>query len=400
MNDHGYLELTRGCADVIVEAEFKERLTQGRPLRVKLGMDPTASDIHLGHTVLLNKLRQFQEHGHQVLFIIGDFTAMIGDPTGKNITRQPLTMEQITAHAQTYQEQVFKILDPEKTQVHYNSKWLGQHSAADLIRLAASQTVARMLERDDFSKRYKQGVPIAIHEFLYPLLQGYDSVALEADVELGGTDQTFNLLMGRELQRNHQQKPQSVITMPLLEGLDGVKKMSKSLKNYIGITQVPDQMYGQLMSISDTLMWRYFELLSARSLAELQRLKASVSEGANPRDIKYLLAEELVARYHGKKSAQDAQQQFVERFRQGKLPADLPEQTVTTSDATLGIAYLLKQADLVVSTSEALRMIRAKAVRIDGEQISDTHLLVPAGACHVFQVGKKRIAKLRVVHQG
>lgn len=390
--------IKRGAVDVLLEEELVERLKTGRPLRVKAGFDPTAPDLHLGHTVLINKLRQFQDLGHHVMFLIGDFTGMIGDPTGKNVTRQPLSREQILVNAKTYQEQVFKILDPEKTEVMFNSAWFNQMSPADFIHLAAQHTVARMLERDDFNKRYASGQPIAIHEFLYPLVQGYDSVAMRADVELGGTDQKFNLLVGRELQKHYGQAPQIVLTMPILEGLDGVQKMSKSLGNYVGIRDEPNEMFGKLMSISDELMWRYFELLSFRPVAEIaQWQKQIVEAGLNPRDVKFKLAEELVARFHGADAGRHALAMFIERFQKGGLPDDLAEIQVPSRDGTLPIASLLKAAGLVSSTSEALRLIQQGAVRIDGERIEDRNLELAVGSKHVYQVGKRRVAKIEVL---
>lgn len=390
-------EIKRGAVEILLEDELEARLKEGKPLRVKLGFDPTAPDIHLGHTVILNKLRQFQQLGHDILFLIGDFTAMIGDPTGKNVTRQPLTREDVFENAKTYKAQAFKILDADRTQVMTNSTWMDKLSAADLVRLAATQTVARMLERDDFDKRYSANQPIAIHEFLYPLLQGYDSVAMEADVELGGTDQKFNLLVGRELQKQYGQRPQIVLTMPLLEGLNGIKKMSKSLGNYVGITDEPDDMFGKLMSISDDLMWRYFELLSFRPMSEIEQFRKAADEGKNPRDIKFLLAEEMVSRFHNQEAAKTAQKHFVERFRDHELPTDLEEQEMATSEDTLGIAYILKGAGLVNSTSEALRMIKQGAVRIDGERIEDQRLHIPVGESRLYQVGKRRFAKIKLI---
>jgi tyrosyl-tRNA synthetase len=390
-------EIKRGAVELLLEEELIKRLQTGKPLRVKLGMDPTAPDIHLGHTVILNKLRQFQELGHEVLFLIGDFTAMIGDPTGKNVTRKPLQRDEVIANAATYKEQAFKILDPERTQVLFNSEWMDKLSAVDMVKLAATQTVARMLERDDFDKRYRAEQPIAIHEFLYPLLQGYDSVAMQADIELGGTDQKFNLLMGRELQRHFGQQPQCVLTMPLLEGLDGVQKMSKSLGNYVGITDQPADMFGKIMSASDDLMWRYLELLSFRSLTDIEKLKKEVADGKNPRDVKVDFAMEIVARFHDKLAAERAHQEFIERFRHHELPQDLPEQELATENDGLGIAYILKGVGLVSSTSDALRMIKQGAVKIDGEKISDNKLVVSAGQSHLFQVGKRRFAKVKVV---
>ena len=389
-------QIKRGADEILVEAELVERLRSGKQLRVKAGFDPTAPDLHLGHTVLINKLRQFQELGHEVLFLIGDFTGMIGDPTGKNVTRKPLTRDDVLANAATYEHQIFKILDPEKTTVMFNSQWMGEMNAADLIQVAARHTVARMLERDDFSKRYAANQPIAIHEFLYPLIQGYDSVAMKADVELGGTDQKFNLLVGRELQKHYGQKPQVILTMPILEGLDGVQKMSKSLNNYIGISEPPDDMFGKLMSISDDLMWRYFELLSFRPLGEIEQLRRDVEEGANPRDIKFQLGQEIVARFHDKAAAESAQDNFIARFQKGAMPDEMPELTVAANGGELGIANLLKEAALVGSTSEAYRMIKQGAVRIDGERISDKGLALRAGSAHVFQVGKRRFARVTV----
>ena len=387
-------EIKRGCVELLVEEEFKQLLSQKKPLKIKLGVDPTSPDIHLGHTVVINKLKTFQDLGHQVQFLIGDFTALIGDPTGKNTTRNTPTAEQILENAKTYQQQVLKILDPEKTEILYNSSWMNSLGAADMIKLAASQTVARMLERDDFEKRYKGGQPIAIHEFLYPLVQGYDSVAMQADVELGGTDQKFNLLMGRELQKQRGQRPQCVLTMPLLEGLDGVNKMSKSLGNYIGITESPDEMFGKIMSISDELMWRYYDLLSFKSLNDIAKLKQSAEEGVNPRDIKFSLAQEIIARFHDEKAAQQAQQNFIERFRHNELPTDLATVTVKSEEGRLGVAYILKEAKLVSSTSDAFRMIKQGAVKIDGEKVEDPKLTIAQGAEHVFQVGKRRVAKI------
>ena len=387
-------ELSRGAEEILVEADFVENLKKWRPLRVKAGFDPTAPDLHLGHTVLINKMRQFQDAGHHILFLIGDFTGMIGDPTGKSATRPPLTAEQVKQNAETYQEQIFKILDPEKTEIAFNSTWMNQLGTAGLIQLAAKYTVARMLERDDFSKRYKSGQSIAIHEFLYPLVQGYDSVALKADVELGGTDQKFNLLVGRELQRQYGQEQQIVMTMPLLEGLDGVNKMSKSLGNYIGITDAPNDMFGKVMSISDELMWRYFELLSFRPLSELQRFKMDVEQGANPRDLKFLLAEELIERFHSKAAATAAREDFIARFQKGALPDDMPEILLTTESVGLPIANLLKEAGLVASTSEAYRMIQQGGVKIDGNKVEDRNVLIQKGGEHVVQVGKRKFAKV------
>lgn len=389
-------ELERGTEEILVKSELVEKLKKGRPLRVKVGFDPTAPDLHVGHTVIINKMRQFQELGHQVIFLIGDFTGRIGDPTGKSATRPPLTEEQVNQNATTYKEQVFKILDPEKTEVAFNSTWMSKMSSAEMIQLAAKQTVARMLERDDFSKRYKSNQPIAIHEFLYPLVQGYDSVALKADIEMGGTDQKFNLLVGRELQRMYGQEQQVVITLPLLEGLDGVNKMSKSLGNYIGITDAPTDMFGKVMSISDELMWRYFDLLSFRPLSEIKKLRQDVVDGFNPRDVKFLLADELITRFHSKAAAVAAQEDFITRFQKGALPDDLPEVTVETESADLPIANLLKNAGLVDSTSEAFRMIQQGGVKIDGTKIDDRNLLISKGTIAVIQVGKRKFAKVTV----
>ncbi|MBU0656469.1 MAG: tyrosine--tRNA ligase [Gammaproteobacteria bacterium] len=387
-------ELGRGAEEILVESEFKEKLKKGRPLRIKAGFDPTAPDLHLGHTVLINKMRQFQEAGHHILFLIGDFTGMIGDPTGKSATRPALTAEQVQQNALTYQEQIFKILDPDKTEVTFNSAWMSQLGSAGLIQLAAKYTVARMLERDDFSKRYKSGQAIAIHEFLYPLVQGYDSVALKADVELGGTDQKFNLLVGRELQRQYGQEQQIVITMPLLEGLDGVNKMSKSLGNYIGITDAPNDMFGKIMSISDELMWRYFELLSFRPLSEIKRFRQEVEQGANPRDLKFLLAEEIIERFHSSHAAVGAREDFIARFQKGAMPDEMPEVSLTSEAEGMPIATLLKTAGLVGSTSDAMRMIQQGAVKIDGNKIEDRSLLIEKGISAVFQVGKRKFAKI------
>jgi tyrosyl-tRNA synthetase len=398
MNQQEILNLIkRGSDELLVEEELIKKLNLGRPLRIKAGFDPTAPDLHLGHTVLLNKMRQLQDLGHHSLFLIGDFTGMIGDPTGKNTTRPPLTREQVLVNAQSYREQVFKVLDPEKTEVVFNSTWMDQFSAVDLIRLAATHTVAQMLERDDFSKRYKNNQPIAIHEFIYPLVQGYDSVALKADIELGGTDQKFNLLMGRELQKHHGQAPQCVLTMPLLEGLDGVNKMSKSLGNYVGITDTPTDMFGKLMSISDDLMWRYLELLSFRSLAQIANWREEVAQGRNPRDIKVLLAQEIVARFHTQHAAEEALSEFEARFQKGVLPEDMPELNVSATDDTIGIANLLKQANLVASTSEALRMIDQGGVKLDGEKISDRALKIKVGTVVIAQVGKRKFGRVTVI---
>ena len=388
-------QIRRGAEEILVEEDLIEKLKEGRPLRIKAGFDPTAPDLHLGHTVLINKLRQFQDLGHEVIFLIGDFTGMIGDPTGKNITRKPLTREAVLENAKSYEHQVFKILDPQKTTVVFNSSWMGEKSASDLIKLAARQTVARMLERDDFEKRYKGGQPIAIHEFLYPLVQGWDSVELKADVELGGTDQKFNLLMGRELQKQEEQRPQTILTMPILEGLDGVQKMSKSLDNYIGVSDAPGEMFGKIMSISDELMWRYYELLSFRPMDEVDALKREVEGGANPRDAKVSLAKEIVARFHSEAAAAEAEQEFINRFRKGAIPDDMPEVELVSADG-VAIANLLKEAGLTNSTSDAMRMIRQGAVKADGEKVEDTKLMVEAGTQQVFQVGKRRFARVTV----
>jgi tyrosyl-tRNA synthetase len=388
--------LLRGVEEILVKHEFVKKLGEGRPLRIKAGFDPTAPDLHLGHTVLINKLKQFQDYGHEILFLIGDFTGMIGDPTGKNITRKPLTQEEVLANAKTYQEQIFKILDPDKTQIVFNSTWMNALSPADLIQLAAKHTVARMLERDDFGKRYKAGQPIAIHEFLYPLIQGYDSVVMKADVELGGTDQKFNLLVGRQLQEVYGQSPQIVITMPILEGLDGVQKMSKSLNNYIGIADAPDDMFGKIMSISDDLMWRYFELLSFEKTAVINNYKEKCALGTeNPRNIKFELAKEIVSRFHGGGSAgEQAMQNFIAQFQRGVIPDDISEITLKTNAGTYFITHLLKDAGLTGSTSEAVRMINQGAVKIDGEKVSDTKLAIPSGSNHIYQVGKRKFARV------
>ena len=395
-SDDQLAELERGAQEVLVAAELARKLRRGTPLRVKAGFDPTAPDLHLGHTVLLNKMRQFQQFGHEVIFLIGDFTGLIGDPSGRNATRPPLTPEEVQANARTYEQQVFKILDPERTRVDFNSRWFGSMPASRLIEISGRHTVARMLERDDFAKRYKEGRPIAIHEFLYPLVQGYDSVALRADVELGGTDQKFNLLVGRQLQEAYGQEPQIVITMPLLEGTDGVNKMSKSLGNYIGIAEEPAAMFGKVMSISDELMWRYFELLSFRPLAEITQLRRSAGDGRNPRDIKLELARELVARFHDAAVAEQAQRDFTLRVSEKAVPSDLPAKVVKVDAGGLKIANLLKEAGLAASTSEANRKIEEGAVRIDGTRVTDRGLTVAAGAEHVFQVGSRRFARLRL----
>ncbi len=386
--------IKRGSEEILVESELIEKLETGRPLRIKAGFDPTAPDLHLGHTVLINKLKQFQDLGHEILFLIGDFTGMIGDPTGKNVTRKPLTPEQVKENAKSYQEQVFKILDPKKTKVVFNSEWMNKLSPADMIRLASNHTVARMLERDDFDKRYKGGQPIAIHEFLYPLIQGYDSVELEADVELGGTDQKFNVLMGRELQKAYGKPQQSVLTMPILEGLDGVQKMSKSLGNYIGISESPKDIFGKLMSISDDLMWRYLELLSFKSMNEIQQWKRQVEEGLNPVGIKKDFAQEIVARFHGDEAGIAARTGFENQFKKGQLPDDLAEFSIEVPEQGMAIANILKEANLTSSTSEALRMLKQGAVKIDGEKIQDKSLLIKKGYTAVYQVGKRKFAKI------
>ena len=387
-------ELTRGTDEVLPENGLEAKLKEGRPLIVKAGFDPTAPDLHIGHTVLINKMRQFQEFGHDVVFLIGDFTGMIGDPSGKNATRPPLSPEEISDNAKTYEAQIYKILDREKTRIEFNSTWMGDMDAAGLVKLASHHTVARMLERDDFRKRYEGGQPISIHEFLYPIVQGYDSVALKADIELGGTDQKFNLLVGRQLQQDFGQQPQVVMTTPLLEGLDGVQKMSKSLGNYVGITDPPGEMFGKLMSISDDLMWRYFEVLSFRSLDDIEGLRARVQDGMNPRDAKFELAMEIVARFHDDAAAEGAKQEFISRFREGAMPEDMPELTLESDGGTLGIAHLLKGAGLVSSTSEAFRMIKQGAVRIDGERVDDRSLTIDAGSTNVYQVGRRRFARV------
>ena len=387
-------ELSRGTDEVLPEDGLKAKLKLGRPLVVKAGFDPTAPDLHIGHTVLINKMRQFQQLGHELVFLIGDFTGMIGDPSGKNATRPPLTPEEIQANAATYEEQIFKILDRDATRVEFNSSWMGSMDAAGLIRLAARHTVARMLERDDFNKRYTGGQPISIHEFLYPLVQGYDSVALKADVELGGTDQKFNLLVGRQLQQDYGQPQQVVMTMPLLEGLDGVQKMSKSLGNYVGITDAPGEMFGKIMSVSDDLMWRYFELLSFRPIADIAALKRAVDAGSNPRDAKFELGQEIVARFHDSAAAESAKQEFIARFQQGAMPDEISEITLECEGGSLGIAHLLKAAGLVSSTSDAFRMIKQGAVRIDAERVTDRALEIKAGTTAVFQVGKRRFARV------
>tara|TARA_R110002126_G_scaffold33382_20_gene104504 strand:+ start:2858 stop:4060 length:1203 start_codon:yes stop_codon:yes gene_type:complete len=388
-------ELKRGCEEILLEEELIAKLKTGKPLKVKAGFDPTAPDLHLGHTVLINKLRTFQQLGHEVIFLIGDFTGLIGDPSGKNVTRKPLSREDVLANAETYKEQVFKILDPLKTRVAFNSEWMGELGAAGMIKLASRQTVARMLERDDFKKRFANNQSIAIHEFLYPLVQGWDSVALEADIEMGGTDQRFNLLMGRELQKDEGQRPQTVMMVPLLEGLDGVQKMSKSLGNYVGITDAPTEMFGKIMSISDELMWRYYDLLSFRPLAEIAELKQQMADGANPRDIKISLAKEIIARFHDDASAEAAHQDFIQRFSKNALPDDIPALTLSCDGSAMPIANLLKEAGLVASTSEALRMIKQGAVKLNGDsKIDDSKLEVAKGSTAIYQVGKRKFAKV------
>ncbi|OGT35492.1 MAG: tyrosine--tRNA ligase [Gammaproteobacteria bacterium RIFCSPHIGHO2_12_FULL_37_14] len=386
--------IRRGSEEILVEEELIKRLQKGKPLRIKAGFDPTAPDLHLGHTVLLNKMRQFQDLGHEVLFLIGDFTGMIGDPSGKNETRPPLTREQINENAQTYQKQVFKILDPQQTKIMFNSQWMDKLHAVDLIKLAATSTVARMLERDDFHNRYTSGQAIAIHEFLYPLIQGYDSVAMQADIELGGTDQKFNLLMGRELQKHYGQDPQIIITLPLLPGLDGIRKMSKSLGNYIGIAESADQIFGKIMSISDETMWLYFELISCRSLADIQKLRDDVAAGMNPRDVKFLLAEEVVAQFHDIEQAKLAHTHFISQFQQGKLPENILEVTISVGTEGMAIANVMKMAGLVESTSEAIRLLQQGGVRIDGEKVPDRSLRLMPKKSVIIQVGKRRFAKI------
>ncbi len=388
--------LRRGTDEILLETELAERLKSGRRLRVKAGFDPTAPDLHLGHTVLINKLRQFQDLGHEVLFLIGDFTGMIGDPSGKSATRPPLSRHEVVENARSYEQQIFKILDPAKTQVLFNSNWMAEMKAADLVQLAAKHTVARMLERDDFDKRYKSGQPIAIHEFLYPLIQGYDSVVTKADVEIGGTDQKFNLLVGRELQKNDGQTPQVVITLPLLEGTDGVNKMSKSFGNYIGIDEPPDEMFGKLMSVSDSLMWRYLELLSFEPAATLAAWRAEVAQGLNPRDVKFRLGQELVGRFHGREAAERAQTGFVARFQQGALPDEIPELELACGGARMPISRALKESGLTGSTSEAIRLIKQGGVRLDGERLNDPAAQLNPGETHLFQVGKRKFCRVRL----
>ena len=389
-------QISRGIDEILLIDDLREKLKTGKSLRIKAGFDPTAPDLHLGHTVLINKLRQFQDLGHEVLFLIGDFTGMIGDPTGKNATRPPLTRDEVIENAKTYEQQIFKILDPERTLVMFNSSWMNDLGADGLISLAARHTVARMLERDDFNKRYSSGKPIAIHEFLYPLVQGYDSVAMKADVELGGTDQRFNMLVGRELQKDFGQKPQVVITLPILEGLDGVNKMSKSLGNYIGINESPDEQFGKLMSVSDDLMWRYFELLSFRPMKEIEAFRRDVDNGSNPRDIKFLLAEEIIERFHSKEDATKARENFISRFQKGALPEDIEDKVLEVGDKGIPLANALREAGLTSSTSESRRMIKQGAVKVDGERVSDESLLLAVGTKQVVQVGKRRIARIQI----
>ena len=389
--------ISRGAEEVLIEEELKKKLDSGKRLNIKAGFDPTAPDLHLGHTVLINKLRQFQTLGHQIIFLIGDFTGMIGDPSGKSATRPPLSTKEVKENAKTYQEQIFKILDPDLTKVVFNSSWMNKMNAADLIRLASHHTVARMLERDDFDKRYKSNQSISIHEFLYPLIQGYDSIALDADVELGGTDQKFNLLVGRQLQQVHGKSPQVVITMPILEGLDGSQKMSKSLGNYIGIDEPAKEMFGKIMSISDTLMWRYFELLSFKDLGEIEQYKKQVETGTNPRDIKFDLAEEIITRFHNSKSAQDAKNDFVKRFSNNAIPDVIDEIEIKVSDKGVVFANLLKEIKLVSSTSDAHRMIKQAAVKIDGERVDDGKQILQEGFSAVIQVGKRKFARVKLI---
>jgi tyrosyl-tRNA synthetase len=390
-------QFKRGCDEILLEDELQAKLQRGKPLRIKAGFDPTAPDLHLGHTVLINKMRQFQEQGHHIMFLIGDFTGMIGDPSGKSATRPALTPEQISQNAETYQKQVFKILDPQTTEICFNSSWHGPRSSADMIRLASRHTVARMLERDDFSRRYRNNQPISIHEFLYPLVQGWDSVEMKADVELGGTDQKFNLLVGRELMKAEGMEPQVIITMPILEGLDGVQKMSKSLGNYIGIEDAANDMFGKIMSISDELMWRYFELLSFRPMSEIEQFQRDIAAGTNPRDIKFLLAEEIIARFHSAAAAEAAKQDFITRFTRGALPDDMPEIEIKLEQDTIGIAALLKQSGLTDGTSDSFRMIKQGAVKLDGEKVSDRGLELERGSVVVAQVGKRKFKRITLI---
>lgn len=396
LQESAMTKICQGADEVLVREELVAKLKLQRPLRIKAGFDPTAPDLHLGHTVLINKLKQFQDLGHDVLFLIGDFTGLIGDPSGKNVTRKALMREQVLENAKTYQNQIFKILDPDKTQVMFNSVWMNVMSSVELIQLAAKHTVARMLERDDFNKRYKGGKPIAIHEFLYPLIQGYDSVAMKSDVELGGTDQKFNLLVGRQLQEIYGQKPQVVLTMPILEGLDGVQKMSKSLNNYIGIADPADDMFGKIMSISDALMWRYFKLLSFRSLTEIEDWQVQCQQGANPRAYKVKLAQEIIARFHDQQAAERALENFEARFKRGAIPDDIDEKQLSTDKAGYAIANLLKDSGLTASTSDAIRMIKQGAVKINGKKVSNPKLIIPSGSDQVYQLGKRRFAKVQI----
>lgn len=390
-------EIRRGSAELLIETELQKKLARGKPLRIKAGFDPTAPDLHLGHTVLINKMRQFQQFGHEVIFLIGDFTGLIGDPTGRNATRPRLTAEDVQNNARTYQEQIFKILDPSRMLIEFNSKWLSNMPLPKFVEVAAQYTVARMLERDDFAKRYKSGQPISVHEFFYPLAQGYDSVALKADVELGGTDQKFNLLVGRQLQEAYGQERQCVLTMPLLEGLDGVNKMSKSLGNYVGITEAPGAQFGKIMSISDDLMWRYFELLSFRPLGDIAALRAAITDGRNPRDVKFELARELVGRFHGAAAAEQAQAEFIARFSEKSLPTDLPLQVLAAADATgEGLVAALKATGLAASNSEAVRKLAERAVRIDGEKVQDRAHRLPIGSEHILQIGPHRFARVKI----
>ena len=388
--------ISRGTEEIIKVEDLQKKLESGRTLRIKVGFDPTAPDLHIGHTVIINKMRQFQDLGHEVTFLIGDFTGMIGDPTGKNVTRKPLTKDEVKANAETYATQVFKVLDREKTKIRFNSEWMTELGSEGMIRLAAKYTLARMLERDDFENRYRSGQPISLHELLYPLAQGYDSVMLKTDVEMGGTDQKFNLLVGRHLQQHYGQEPQVIITLPLLEGLDGVQKMSKSLNNYVGITEAPDDMFGKLMSISDEMMWRYFDLLSFKSNEELAALRQRVEDGANPRDIKFLLCEEIVERFHDRKAAEMARETFISRFRGGAMPDDIPEKTLEAGEQGVGIATALTQCGLTSSNSEAFRMIKQGGVRIDGEKVSDRTLHLQSGFEGILQVGKLKFCKANV----
>ena len=393
---HALELISRGTEEIIKIEDLQKKLESGKTLRIKVGFDPTAPDLHIGHTVIINKMRQFQDLGHEVTFLIGDFTGMIGDPTGKNVTRKPLTKDEVIANAETYATQVFKVLDREKTKIRFNSEWMTELGSEGMIRLAAKYTLARMLERDDFENRYRTGQPISMHELLYPLAQGYDSVMLETDVEMGGTDQKFNLLVGRHLQQHYGQEPQVIITLPLLEGLDGVQKMSKSLNNYVGITEAPDEMFGKLMSISDEMMWRYFDLLSFKSNEELAALKQRVEDGANPRDIKFLLCEEIVERFHDRKAAEAARETFISRFRGGAMPDDIPEKTLDAGEQGVGIAAALTQCGLTSSNSEAFRMIKQGGVRIDGEKVSDRSLYLQSGFEGILQVGKLKFCKANV----